>query len=117
MLTLPPSVKIHLATRPADLRRGFYGLAALTREVLREQPTSGHLFVFGNRRGDLVKILWWSAGGFCLLSKRLEKGKFLFPAAEAESISLEAAELAALLDGLDFRAAKRRKRFVPMVSP
>ena len=114
MLMLPTTVRIFLAVKPADLRRSLDGLAALTREVLKRDPLSGHLFVFRNRRADRMKILFWSAGGMALFYKRMEKGRFRFPkiGTDAASHEVEAAELAALVDGLDL-AAKQRPRFIP----
>jgi transposase len=112
---LPTTVRIFLARNPADLRRSLDGLAALTQEILRQDPLSGHLFVFRNRRGDRIKILFWSPGGLALFYKRLERGRFRFPPGhvDATSIQLEAAELAALIDGLDLAHVRRRPRFVP----
>ena len=80
MLNLPPSVRILLAREPADMRKGFDGLSRLVQSVLREDPLSGHLFVFRNRRGDRVKLLLWDSDGFLIVYKRLEKGTFRFPA-------------------------------------
>ncbi|MGH7868993.1 MAG: IS66 family insertion sequence element accessory protein TnpB, partial [Candidatus Dormibacteraceae bacterium] len=82
MIGLPPSVRIYLATQPADMRRSFDGLAALTREFLGEDPLSGNLFCFRNRTGDRVKVLYWDRSGLCLWCKRLEKGVFSFPKVE-----------------------------------
>lgn len=111
---LPPSVRIFVASRPADLRRSFDGLAALTREVIRENPLSGHLFVFINRRRDRVKIIWWDRSGYCLWYKRLEKGTFRFPPSDSERVEIEAAELGLLLEGIELAGAARRPRFVPV---
>ena len=110
---LPPSVRIFLAAGPADLRRSFDGLAAMAREVIREDPLSGHLFVFSNRRRDRVKVLFWDRSGFVLWYKRLEKGVFRFPSAEAGSVEVEAAELMLLLEGIDLAGSRRRERWVP----
>ena len=85
MLSLPPSVRIFVCREPADMRRSFDGLARLAGEVVRGDPFSGHLFVFHNRRGDRVKILWWDRSGFALLYKRLEQGVFVFPDPSADS--------------------------------
>ncbi len=75
--------------------------------VLREDPYSGHLFVFRGRRGDLIKIVWWDGQGACLFSKRLEKGRFVWPSPAAQKVCVTAAELAMLLEGIDWRAPQR----------
>jgi transposase len=113
MLSLPPSVRIYLCTAPTDMRRGFDGLAALARDVLQQDPLSGHLFVFCNKRADRVKILYWDRSGFCLWYKRIEKGRFHFPDGATASVQLEAAELALLLEGIQLQHAVRRPRFIP----
>lgn len=116
MLILPPSVRIFVCLSPADMRRSLDGLAAMTREILREDPLSGHLFVFFNRRRDRTKILFWDRSGLCLYYKRLEKGVFRLSALEqAQRVrtEIEAAELALILEGIDLSHAKRRARFVP----
>ena len=111
MLSLPPSVRIFLCTEPADMRRSFDGLSAMTKEIIGRSPYSGHLFVFRNRRGDRAKILWWDRGGFCIWYKRLEKGEFHFPSNDQRALEIEAADLSLLLEGIDLDGAKRRKRF------
>jgi transposase len=111
VLSLPPTVRILLATQPADMRRGFDGLAALVRDVLRDDPLSGHLFVFRNRRGDRCKILYWDRSGFVLWYKRLERGTFRFPKGEATQVEVDAVELSLLLEGIDLAGARRRVRF------
>lgn len=116
MLTLPPSVRIFVCLTPADMRRSLDGLAAMTREVLREDPLSGHLFVYFNRRRDRVKILLWDRSGLCLYYKRLEKGVFRLSSLDhpkRKRAEVEAAELALILEGIDLANAKRRARFVP----
>ena len=116
MLTLPPSVRVFLCLAPADLRRSLDGLAALTREILREDPLSGHLFVYFNRRRDRVKILFWDRSGLALYYKRLERGTFRLSAFEnphSPRAEVEAAELALILEGIELADAKRRVRFVP----
>jgi len=115
MLSLPPSVRILLAREPADLRKGFDGLAQLVQSVLREDPLSGHLFVFRNRRGDRIKLLLWDTDGFMILYKRLEKGTFRFPVSTdtlATSVTVNATDLIMLLDGVDLQSVKRRPRYV-----
>lgn len=110
MLSLPPTVRIYLATRPADMRRGFDGLSAMVRDTLKQDPLSGHLFVFRNRRGDRCKILFWDRSGFVLWYKRLERGTFRFPNADAGYVEVEAAELSLLLEGIDLAGARQRPR-------
>jgi len=112
MLMLPPSVRIFVASRPVDLRRSFDGLAALAREKLELDPWSGHLFVFRNRSGDRVKILYWDRTGFCVWYKRLEKGRFRLPSGTSECVELESAELGLLLEGIDLAGARRRARWM-----
>ena len=118
MLTLPPAVRIYVATAPCDLRKQFAGLAALVVQGLQEDPRSGHLYVFRNQRGSHVRILFWDRSGYCLVSKRLEKGTFRVPwraeeVAGRAHVVLEAAELALLLEGIDLRGARRRARWSP----
>jgi transposase len=117
MLSLPPAVRIFVSTEPTDIRRGFDGLSFLVKEVIGEDPLSGHLFVFRNRIGDRVKVLYWDRTGFCLWYKRLEKSVFHFPSSSASSerrsVEIEAAELALILEGIDLAGARRRRRFVP----
>ena len=116
MLTLPPSVRIFVCLAPADMRRSLDGLAAMTREIIREDPLSGHLFVFFNRRRDRTKILFWDRSGLCLYYKRLEKGVFRlseFEHSKRVRAEIEAAELSLILEGIDLSNAKRRVRFIP----
>src|SRR5205085_7008579 len=109
----PPAVRIGLGTAPVDLRRSFDGLAEQVRQHLRNDPLSGHVFVFRNRRGDRIKLLYWDTDGYVIVYKRLEAGVFRFPAAaEGQAgVTLRAAELAMLLDGIDWQNAKRSKRY------
>jgi len=114
MLMLPPSVRVYIATAPADLRKSFDGLSALVAGSLGHDPLAGHLFVFRNRRGDQVRILFWDRTGYCLFAKRLARGRFHFlwqVPQGATHVEVEAAELALLLEGIDLRGAKRYKRW------
>lgn len=114
MLTLPPSTRVFVATQPADMRRSFDGLLAIVRDFLGHQdPLSGHLFVFRNRRGDRLKVLWWDRDGLALFYKRLEVGSFLIPDAPADARQLEmtAADLQLLLQGIDPAKVQRSKRY------
>lgn len=116
MLTLPPSVRIYVAAEPVDLRRGFDGLAAATREIIRADPLSGHLFVFVNRRSNRLKVLVWQTSGYLLLYKRLERGQFhlpLQPAIGKRHVEIEAADLTLMIEGIDLRGARRRARWQP----
>ena len=114
-MTLPPSVRIYLATGKVDLRRGHDGLGAIVRNQWKVDIYGGHLFVFVGRRGDRCKILFWDRGGFVLYYKRLERGRFRVPqvAADASSVRFDATELAMLLDGIDVVSVKRPKRWEP----
>lgn len=111
MLTLPPSTRVFVATRPADMRRSFDGLMALVRDFLGGDPLSGHLFVFRNRLGDRLKILWWDRDGLAIFYKRLEEGCFRFPAADAAQIELTAADLQLILQGIDPTTVQRSQRY------
>jgi transposase len=111
VLSVPPTVRVFLATAPADMRKSFDRLAALVREEMGGDPLSGHLFVFRNRNGDRVKVLYWDRSGLCLWYKRLEEGSFRLPEANAAALELEWADLQLLLEGIDLAGAKRRRRF------
>lgn len=107
------SVRIYLATGSTDMRKGFDSLAALVRDHLGHDPLSGSLFLFVGRDKDRIKILHWDSDGFALWYKRLEEGTFRLPAQNAgASVELKASELAMLLEGIDLRSLKRRRRFV-----
>ncbi len=111
MFTLPPSVRVYFSLAPADMRRSFDGLSMMVEQIIRQDPFSGHLFVFRNKRGDRIKILYWDRDGYAIWYKRLEAGAFPFPEGAGNSVVIEWDELAALLGGLDLSGAKRRKRF------
>jgi transposase len=114
MLTLPCSVRIYVAAEPVDLRRGFDGLAAATRQLIGADPMSGHVFVFLNRRKNRIKLLVWDRTGFLQLYKRLEHGTFEIPTVPAwgeQHVEIDAGELGLMLEGLDLRGARRRKRW------
>jgi transposase len=118
VLTLPSAVKILLATEPVDMRKSIDGLMALVRSGWGEDVYSGHLFVFVSRRGDRVKVLTFSRGGFILYYKRLEQGRFRLPRVEeqARAVSLDATQLAMLLDGIDVAQVKRPPAWQPSQS-
>jgi transposase len=99
-MLLPPGVRIFVASQPTDLRKSFDGLACLAREVIRQDPLSGHLFVYRNRTGRRVKILFWDRTGWVLWYKRLESGVFRFPIGQSGAVEVEAMQLRLLLDGI-----------------
>lgn len=110
MIGLPAGTRVWLAAGVTDMRRGFDGLAAIVQAKLAEDPFSGHVFVFRGRKGDRIKVLWWSGDGMCLLAKRLEQGYFVWPEAESGSVCLTPAQLSMLLEGIDWRRPQRTHR-------
>jgi transposase len=116
MLSLPATVRVFFCTRCINLRLGFDRLAALARDTLTLDPLSGHLFVFRNRRGDKLKILYWEPSGYCLWYKRLEVGTFAFPTigtatVGAAGLEIRPADLVMLIDGVDPARVQRRTRY------
>lgn len=105
---LPSDVKIFVARQPTDLRKSIDGLALLTREVIQQDPLSGHLFVFFNKVGHRVKILFWDRTGYVIWYKRLETARIRLPSEGAASLELEAAQLRLLLDGIGPSVRRRR---------
>ena len=113
MLSLPPAVRVFVARGAVDLRKSFDTLATVVREVLREDPLSGHLFVFFNRRRDRLKVLYWDRSGYCLYYKRLERGCFRHPDVE----QIDVRELLLVLAGVDETTAHTRRWYVRPVTP
>jgi len=105
-LSFPPGTKVWLAAGVTDMRRGFDGLSAQAATVLKENPLSGHVFVFRGRSGDRVKVLFWDGQGMCLYYKRLEKGSFVWPRAKDGKVAISGSQLATLLDGIDWRLTR-----------
>ena len=103
MIPLPSGARVWLATGHTDMRKGYQTLALLVQETLKHDPHGGHLFVFRGRRGDLLKILWHDGQGQCLFSKRLERGRFLWPSTADGVLTISAAQLGYLLSGIDWR--------------
>jgi transposase len=107
MISLPAGTHIWIAAGVTDMRRGLDGLSALVQTVLQQDPFSGHVFVFRGRRGDLIKILWFDHDGLCLLAKRLDRGRFIWPKAESGTVALTRAQLSMLFEGIDWRRPVR----------
>jgi transposase len=103
MNPLPSGARVWLAAGATDMRRGMDSLAAQVQTTLERDPFCGHVFVFRGRRGDLVKLLWWSGDGMNLYAKRLERGRFVWPQAQSGTVHLSAAQLSMLLEGIDWR--------------
>ena len=115
------ATRIWIAAGVTDMRRGFHGLAAQVQTALGQQPYSGHIFIFRGRCGDMVKLLWFDGDGLCLFQKRLppqrrrpvvgdpglERGRFVWPQATCDTVSLSRAQLSMLLEGIDWRAPLR----------
>ena len=115
MISLPHPVRVFLHTPATDLRKGFDALSGLVSNAFRQDPTSGHLFLFVNRRRDRLKILYWDRDGLAIWYKRLEKGSFQLPAVAADAVSIEMSptQLSLILSGIDLSSARQRKRYQP----
>ena len=113
MISLPHPVRVFLHTPATDLRKGFDALSGLVTTAFDQDPTSGHLFLFVNRRRDRIKILYWDRDGLAIWYKRLESGSFQVPTAcsEAASIEMTSTQLSLILSGIDLRSARQRKRY------
>jgi transposase len=111
VLTLGLTGRIWVCLQPQDGRKGIDGLAAVVTTHLARDPLSGDLFVLRNRRGDRLKLLAWQGDGFALYLRRLERGTFAFPAADAAEVSITTTELAMILGGIELGSARRRPRY------
>lgn len=107
MLTIPAGSRVHVYRGACDMRRSFEGLSYLARDVIKQDPLSGHLFLFLNRDRTCVKILMWDRTGFVIWYKRLERGTFSMP----EKDELQYTELLCVLEGLEFSKMRQKKRF------
>ena len=103
MMGLPSATRIYVACGVSDMRRGFDGLCAQIESTLKLDPYGGSVFIFRGKRGDLIKALHWDGQGLVLYSKRLEKGRFVWPQAKDGTLSLTAAQLSMLVEGIDWR--------------
>ena len=114
MITLPSAVRAFFCTRSVDMRKSFDGLSGLVEECFRQDLLDGHLFLFGNRRRDRIKVLYFDHDGLAIWYKRLEAGSVQIPdAGGRDGIELKPAQLAMILSGLDLRSARQRQRFRP----
>lgn len=116
MILLPSSVRVYVATAAVSLRKSFEGLSNEVRAVIGRDPLSGHVFLFLNRRKTQVKLLVWTRGGFMIVHKRLERGRFAFAkelSPDARAVEVGADELAMLLEGIDASSARRSRRWQP----
>ena len=120
MISLTGSLRVFVCTQPADMRRSFDGLCGMARDIMKQDPFSGHLFLFRNRNRDRLKILYWDRDGLAIWYKRLEKGTWQFPTdvcrttapgTSGASAEISRQELALLLEGIDLRSVERRRRY------
>jgi len=111
---LPSSTRIFLYAQPIDMRRSFDALGQCVREVLKQDPESGALFIFAGKRGTSLKILWWDKPGYSILYRRLTKGLFRLPAADSGTVSvaIDARELALILQGIETPTRKQRVKTI-----
>ena len=107
MLTIPPGLKIYIATEPLDMRRSFDGMAGIITKTLKRDVFSGHVFVFCNKRGDRIKLMYWDRNGYCCWYKRLERGVFRLPQLKGKSFTVSPAELALILEGIELTVRRR----------
>lgn len=115
MFPVSAQTKVFLWMTPTDMRKSFRGLLALTEGLLRQEPATGHLFVFVGRRRDMIKVLYWDGTGFCIWYKRLEVGRFQLPSATnvdvSRGVELSSTQLSLILDGIDLTSVKQRLRY------
>ncbi len=121
MLLIPGSVRVFVARDPVDMRKSFEGLANQVQFTLGHDPLSGHVYVFLNRRKTLLKMLVWTRGGFTIVYKRLERGRYAFPdkiaSAASASVPIDMRELSMLLEGVDLKRGRVHKRWEPKRPP
>ena len=116
MIAPDAHLKVYVATRPVDFRKGHDGLAAAVQEMIGKDPFGGAVFVFRSKRADRLKILVWDRTGLVLIHKRLEGGKFVWPQVREGVIRLSAAQFAALVEGLDWRLVRPEQRRSPQLA-
>ncbi len=116
MLSLPPSVRLFVGTQPVDGRKGADSLMVIVRDVFKQDPLSGHLFIFFSKRRDRVRVVYWDRNGVAMWTKRLERGRYRPMMSEDGTLGgqpIEAAELGLILEGIDLAGARRRPRWEP----
>ena len=116
MIAPDAHLKVYVATRPVDFRKGHDGLAAAVQEMIGKDPFGGAVFVFRSKRADRLKVLVWDRTGLVLIHKRLEGGKFVWPQVRDGVIRLSAAQFAALFEGLDWRLVRPEQRRSPQLA-
>jgi transposase len=117
VIGLSGTVRVLVATKPVDFRKGAEGLAVLVHEQMQADPFSGAVYVFRAKRADRVKLIYWDGTGVCLFAKRLEDGKFHWPSVQDGVMRLSAAELSALLEGLDWKRVHAAREIPAPVQP
>lgn len=110
MIPVPSGTRVWLAVGHTDMRKGFNSLALVVQEVLKRDPHCGHLFVFRGRKGNLVRIIWHDGQGACVFTKRLERGRFLWPSPADGVVTISSAQLGYLLEGIDWRMPQKTWR-------
>lgn len=110
MMNLPSGTRIWLVAGFTDMRKSFNGLGEQIQHALGENPFTGHLFIFRGRRGDMLKVLWADADGLCLFTKRLERGRFVWPVTREGKVHLTPAQLSMLLEGINWKHPQRMER-------
>jgi transposase len=103
MIPVASGMRVWIATGPTDMRRGMNSLALLVQEALKRDPYGGDLYMFRGKSGSLIKILWHDGLGMSLYAKRLERGRFIWPASRGEAVTITSAQLGYLLEGIDWR--------------
>ena len=116
MFTLGSDLRFHLYSEPVDMRKSFDGLSGIVSDQLGQSPTNGDVYVFVNRRGNKIKLLHWTGGGFVIYYKRLEEGTFEHPRYDIDSGSylLDYSQMVMLVDGISIKNIARKKRFQKM---
>jgi len=111
MLSLPSIVEVYFCTEVTDMRKSFDGLSTMVKDIIKQNPLSGHLFIFLNRRKDRIKLLWWDSDGFVIWYKRLEEGTFKMPDNSNAQFKISQRDLSMMLEGIDFKTIRKNHRY------